>query len=235
MRAHAVERRRLTSAREIVETRKLRVDVERGAHARGDAERRDVETYFRRGYIDRFDEPFPCPIDAVHRSGTHPVHFEAMVSHAATPAGPGGHDGRLHETVARLLRAHGQRLTHHRGVVVDVLADAAGPLTIPEILAARSDLAQSSVYRNLVVLEEAGVVHRMLTRDEFARYELAEDLTEHHHHLVCSNCGRVEDLPATQAVERSVAAAIDEAAQVAGFQTLHHRLDLVGLCANCGG
>jgi Fe2+ or Zn2+ uptake regulation protein len=155
-----------------------------------------------------------------------------MMSHAASSA---EHEARLHETVTRLLRAHGQRLTHHRGVIVDVLAEAAGPLTIPEILAARSGLAQSSVYRNLVVLEEAGVVHRMLTRDEFARYELAEDLTEHHHHLVCSNCGRVEDLPATPAVERSVAAAIDEAAHVAGFRTLHHRLDLVGLCANCGG
>ncbi len=137
------------------------------------------------------------------------------------------------ETVARLLRAQGQRLTPTREVVVDVLAAAAGPLTIPEILAARPGLAQSSVYRNLVVLEEAGVVHRMMTRDEFARYELAEDLTEHHHHLVCSNCGRVEDLPATPAVERSVAAAIDEAARAAGFRTLHHRLDLVGLCSNC--
>jgi Fe2+ or Zn2+ uptake regulation protein len=137
------------------------------------------------------------------------------------------------ETVARLLRAHGQRLTPTREVVVDVLATSAGPLTIPEILAASPGLAQSSVYRNLVVLEEAGVVHRMMTRDEFARYELAEDLTEHHHHLVCSNCGRVEDLPATPAVERSVAAAIDEAARGAGFRTLHHRLDLVGLCANC--
>jgi Fe2+ or Zn2+ uptake regulation protein len=139
------------------------------------------------------------------------------------------------ETVARLLRAHGQRLTPAREVVVDVLAAAPGPLTIPEILAARPGLAQSSVYRNLVVLEEAGVVHRMMTRDEFARYELAEEFTEHHHHLVCSNCGRVEDLPATPAVERSVAAAIDEAARAAGFRTLHHRLDLVGLCANCSG
>jgi len=50
---------------------------------------------------------------------------------------------------------------------------------------------------------------------------------------VCSNCGRVEDLPATAAVERSVADAIDEAARRAGFRTEHHRLDLVGLCADC--
>jgi Fe2+ or Zn2+ uptake regulation protein len=89
------------------------------------------------------------------------------------------------------------------------------------------------VYRNLVVLEEAGVVRRMMTRDEFARYELAEDLTGHHHHLVCSTCGRVEDLPATPGLERSVAAAVDEAARRAGFRTQHHRLDLVGVCSRC--
>jgi Fe2+ or Zn2+ uptake regulation protein len=139
----------------------------------------------------------------------------------------------LHDTVARLLHAHAQRLTPTRQRIIDVLAGASGPLTIPEILAASDGLAQSSVYRNLVVLEEAGVVHRMMTRDEFARYELAEDLTGHHHHLVCSTCGRVEDLPATAALERSVAAAVEDAAQRAGFTTQHHRLDLVGVCSRC--
>ena len=43
----------------------------------------------------------------------------------------------------------------------------------------------------------------------------------------------LEDLPATPAVEKSVAAAVDQAARKAGFRTQHHRLDLVGLCANC--
>jgi Fur family transcriptional regulator, ferric uptake regulator len=134
-----------------------------------------------------------------------------------------------------MLHVNAQRLTPTRQRIVDILAGAEGPLTIPEILASRRGLAQSSVYRNLVVLEEAGVVHRMMTRDEFARYELAEDLTGHHHHLVCSSCGRVEDLPATAAVERSVAAAIGQAARRAGFRTQHHRLDLVGVCSRCAG
>ena len=139
----------------------------------------------------------------------------------------------LHDMVGRLLHSQQQRLTPARQVIVAVLDAADRPLTIPEILAEGDGLAQSSVYRNLVVLEQAGVVHRVVTRDDFARYELAEDLTGHHHHLVCSNCGRVEDLPATPAVERSVAAAVDEAALAAGFRTQHHRLDLVGLCAQC--
>jgi Fur family transcriptional regulator, ferric uptake regulator len=140
---------------------------------------------------------------------------------------------RLHETISVLLNAREQRLTPTRRHIVDVLDAADRPLTIPEILEARPELAQSSAYRNLVVLEQARVVHRVVTHADFARYELAEDLTGHHHHLVCSNCGRVDDLPATAAVERSVAVAIDEAARQTGFLTEHHRLDLVGLCADC--
>jgi len=145
---------------------------------------------------------------------------------------PGLPEG-LRERVANRLRAHQQRLTAGRLQLIEVLAGADRPLTIPEILQARADLAQSSVYRNLVVLEAAGVVHCLITRDEFARYELAEDLTVHHHHLVCAACGRVEDLPATPALERSVAAAVALAARTNGFQTAHHRLDLVGVCADC--
>ena len=106
------------------------------------------------------------------------------------------------------------------------------PLTIPEILDDRPGLAQSSVYRNLVVLEEAGVVHRVVGADEFARWELAEDLTGHHHHLICASCGRVEDVPASAGLERSVAAAAAAITRTTGFRTQHHRLDLVGVCAD---
>ena len=37
-------------------------------------------------------------------------------------------------------------------------------------------------------------MRRVITEEEFARYELTEELTEHHHHLICSTCGRVEDV-----------------------------------------
>jgi Fur family transcriptional regulator, ferric uptake regulator len=139
----------------------------------------------------------------------------------------------LHVVVGAKLRNVGQRYTTRRRALVEILERARQPLAIPEILDAGADLAQSSAYRNLAVLDQAHVVRRVVTGEEFARYELAEDLTEHHHHLVCSNCGRVEDLPATAAVERSVAAAIDQAARRAGFRTQHHRLDLVGVCSRC--
>ncbi len=140
----------------------------------------------------------------------------------------------LHGQVSGRLRQVDQRYTPVRRAVVEVLAGAARPVTIPEILEADARLAQSSVYRTLAVLEQAGVVHRFPGPAGFARHELAEELTEHHHHLVCTMCGVVEDLPASRRLERTVAKAVEEAASGAGFQCQSHRLDLLGVCARCG-
>ncbi len=139
----------------------------------------------------------------------------------------------LHATVAARLRRDGQRYTDNRRVLVEVLGDAGQPLTIAEILRRGHDLAQSSAYRNLAVLERAGVVQRLLTTDEWARYELAEDLTEHHHHLICSTCGAVADVAGSPELERSLARAIERVAGDSGYRIERHRLDLVGVCPTC--
>ncbi|HVE47218.1 MAG TPA: Fur family transcriptional regulator [Acidimicrobiales bacterium] len=140
----------------------------------------------------------------------------------------------IHGTVEELLARAGQRYTPVRRATVDALSSAARPLTIVEIIAAaRAQLAQSSVYRTLAVLEEVGVVHRLTGPPGFARYELDESLTEHHHHLVCTSCGTVEDLPASTRLEKTVALAAAEVAAGSGFTLQGHRLDLVGICASC--
>ena len=138
----------------------------------------------------------------------------------------------LRAAVASRLAGSGQRLTATRDAVVSCLANAARPLTIPELLAAAPNLAQSSAYRILVVLEQAGVVHRIVT-SESARFELAEELTGHHHHLICTNCGTVEDVPASSGLEASLADAVSQVEDATGFRTKTHRIDLVGLCRRC--
>jgi Fe2+ or Zn2+ uptake regulation protein len=140
----------------------------------------------------------------------------------------------LEQQVAVRLRRVNQRMTGNRTALVDVLRATTRPLTIPEILEVRASLAQSSVYRNLVVLEQAGVVHRIVTNAEHARFELAEDLTgDHHHHLVCSDCGAVEDVPASAGLEASLHDAVSEIDRATGFTTERHRIDLVGRCRRC--
>jgi Fe2+ or Zn2+ uptake regulation protein len=138
----------------------------------------------------------------------------------------------LRDEVAHRLRRVQQRLTPKRAAIVDVLATAERPLALPDILSAGDGLAQSSVYRNLVVLEQAGVVHRIVTA-ESARFELAEELTGHHHHLICTNCGTVEDVPASSGLEASMADAVAQIESTTGFRTKAHRIDLVGLCRRC--
>lgn len=131
------------------------------------------------------------------------------------------------------LHGDGQRYTRNRRHLVHLLAESNGPLTIPEILQQRGGLAQSSVYRNLVVLEEAGLVQKIVTSDEWARYELDESLSGHHHHMICTVCGLVRDFTVSARIERSVTDTLKKVAEETGFSVAHHRLDLVGVCDGC--
>jgi Fe2+ or Zn2+ uptake regulation protein len=140
----------------------------------------------------------------------------------------------VHATATARLRADGQRYTVGRRALVAALAAAERPLTIPQLLDTGNGLAQSSVYRNLAVLERARVVHRIVTADDFARYELAEDLTEHHHHhLICSRCGDVTDFTLPGPLEDELDAAAAKVARRTGFSVDRHQLDLVGTCPTC--
>lgn len=140
----------------------------------------------------------------------------------------------VHHRVAGRLANAGQRYTARRRAVVEVLASADRPLTVPQILEAHGALAQSSAYRNVAVLEEAGVVHRIVTTDEFARFELDEGLThDHHHHLVCAGCGEVVDFTVPSDLERRIDRDLGRVAGRSGFRVERHRLDLVGRCADC--
>ena len=139
----------------------------------------------------------------------------------------------IEEEVAALLRAADQRYTNGRRRLVAVLQNGGGPLTITQILEHDGSLPQSSVYRNLTILEEVGAVTRIDTRDDFARYELAEHLTEHHHHLICTACGDVADFSLDGRVESGLDRALHKAASELRFEIDAHRLDLLGTCVNC--
>lgn len=133
---------------------------------------------------------------------------------------------------ARLQDAD-QRYTTGRQALVKVLGGAQRPLTAAEIVEV-GDLAQSSAYRNLAVLEACGVVHRVSSTDEFARFELAEDLTDHHHHhLICAGCGDVADFTVPDRLESMLAEVAAELTASGDFAVEDHRFDLVGRCRDC--
>jgi Fur family transcriptional regulator, ferric uptake regulator len=142
----------------------------------------------------------------------------------------------LHPAVAARLRRVDQRYTSGRRALVDALAATDRPLTTAELVATGPRLPQSSTYRSLAVLEQAGVVRRVMGSDEYSRFELAEELTgRHHHHLVCVSCGGVEDFEPPARVERTLADAIGRLVTSTGFRAEAHRLDVLGTCASGAG
>jgi len=140
---------------------------------------------------------------------------------------------QVHEAAATRLRAAGQLYTAGRRELVEMLAGLARPATIPDLLDTRARLTQSSVYRNLSVLDEVGVVQKVVSSDDRSRYELADDLIGHHHHLICERCGRVDDFVVPTQTEQTLQAALERAVDAHGFRAHGHRLDVLGTCATC--
>lgn len=139
----------------------------------------------------------------------------------------------LDEAVASRLKQLDQRYTGSRRSIVAALAGAEGPISMLEISERVGDIPRSSVYRNLGDLETAGVVARVASADESARFELCEDLTGHHHHLICTRCGRVIDIEPPASFEAQVLHEIEALARDVGFTPQSHRVDVLGLCADC--
>jgi Fe2+ or Zn2+ uptake regulation protein len=142
-------------------------------------------------------------------------------------------DETLHGLVERRLRKVSQRYTSGRKAVVEVLANAGHPLSIEDIGEFAPRLPRSSAYRHLVDLQQCGVVRRVAANDDYYRFELAEDITEHHHHLICTLCGKVVDVTPTPAFERAMANYLDHLSASNGFVSNDHRLDVLGACATC--
>ncbi|MFT3854496.1 MAG: Fur family transcriptional regulator [Ilumatobacteraceae bacterium] len=140
----------------------------------------------------------------------------------------------LDAVVRPLMDGKDHRYTQGRRALVDTLARLAAPVTIPTLLREMPDAVQSSLYRNLAVLEDAGVVTRVDVGEGRSYFELSEQVTqEHHHHLVCRECRTVVDIALPSRAERSIERVLEDAAHYAGFDLTEHRIDLVGICANC--
>ncbi|MDA2978321.1 MAG: Fur family transcriptional regulator [Actinomycetota bacterium] len=136
--------------------------------------------------------------------------------------------------IERRLAEQEIRYTQGRRSVVAALAVAEGPLTASDLLATlKGDVPLSSLYRTLAIFEEVGVVTPHLSTRGLARYELSEWLTGHHHHLVCVECGFVEDVEAPKTEEDQVRNLVNAIASMASFSATNHALEIEGRCVRC--
>ncbi len=161
------------------------------------------------------------------------IRRQEPATETSAAGGLSGPESEVHAGVGKRLASIRQRYTGGRRLLVEALIHAGRPLTVTEILDVRPALPPSTAYRNLAVLEQATAVRRVQLSGEFSRYELSEELTRHHHHLVCVDCGSVVDVTAPARLEDDVTVAAKEVAAATGFRLESHRLDLIGHCQAC--
>ena len=84
------------------------------------------------------------------------------------------------------------------------------------------------MYRVLDSLLESGLVQRVDVGDGVARYEPVRTSEEHHHHLVCTGCGKVEAF-----TDPGLERAIHRVEETSGYAVDTHDVVLHGACADC--
>lgn len=137
------------------------------------------------------------------------------------------------EAARRRLESAGVRLTPQRRVVLEVLAGEPDHHFSAHELYERARrrapaLGLATVYRALLLFEQAGVVSRLNVGQAEDRFEFGLESGHHHHHLVCLGCRRIfefkEDL--LEELERRIEAET-------GFQVVDHSLHFTGYCPRC--
>lgn len=139
----------------------------------------------------------------------------------------------VHEEVRKKLAHREVRYTGGRQAVIRALQRANGPQSAADLHRRIQSVPLSSLYRSLTVLDEAGVLRKHHDADGLARFELAEWLTGHHHHVVCVDCGMVEDVELDRDAERVLDEMARRLAGPAGYELRGHVLEVEGLCRKC--
>ncbi|MFM8520190.1 MAG: Fur family transcriptional regulator [Solirubrobacterales bacterium] len=141
--------------------------------------------------------------------------------------------GRLTGTWAEFalgrLDTAGYRRGGSRRQVIDYLATRDCAVTAPEIDERLEGVGRASVYRTLEQLEELELVQRVDLGGDSTAFERVDPAGHHHHHLVCTRCGRV--LPFE---DEALEEAIHELPSKEGFTIEGHEVTLRGTCRRCG-
>lgn len=136
------------------------------------------------------------------------------------------------EHAQRGLQQAGLRSGGARRAVVDFLAAQDCCLSVQEIFdgirAQGGKAGVASVYRALDTLAALGLLQRVDFGDGIARYEPAHPGGEHHHHVVCDDCGRVESFS-----DSTLENALGRVAGSLGFRLGSHEVVLHGACDDC--
>ena len=133
------------------------------------------------------------------------------------------------EALATYLEKNHLKQTKQRELILQTFLEANRHVTSEDLYQAvrreHANIGYTTVYRTMKLLVEAGLATERHFDDGITRYEIEQ---EHHDHLVCVKCGKIQEFECEEIEERQ-----NEVASEYGFQILRHRHELYGHCSSC--
>ena len=126
------------------------------------------------------------------------------------------------ERVINYLKEKGIKITKPREKVLNILTKSSKPLSLNEIHQKIEDVDFASVFRNIKLFNEIGLVAGIRMGDRKTRYELIT--AKHYHHIICSNCGKIERLDVCF---------LSKIEKLTEFKIENHHMEFIGLCPKC--
>ena len=124
----------------------------------------------------------------------------------------------------------GYRLTDARRILASLVAEQDGHFTVADLVDAgrtrQAGIGRATVFRTVDLFVSLDVIERLdLPTGEHAYVECER---AHHHHVVCSRCGRTEGIE-----DAGLRTLVSKVARQTGYQIDDHRLEMFGLCPAC--
>jgi len=126
------------------------------------------------------------------------------------------------------LKLKGYKLTRQREAILNAFLACASPIVTAHqlygiVMTKTPTINFSTVYRNLEMLVHEGIINKVVVQDKTQTYELSSD-AEHHHHMICKNCGSVQCIDYCP---------IEIISEKHGFKHTEHTLEIYGFCRKC--
>ncbi len=130
---------------------------------------------------------------------------------------------------AQLLKAHELKATFQRTQILEVI-EKYGHIAIEkiyeEVSRVHASLSLATIYKNIVLMLEKGVLTEVPIIGRKSKYEIAK---EEHVHLICTQCGTVMD----RMLDADTAEDTGKIAQISDFRLKHRQVNLYGVCQAC--
>jgi Fur family ferric uptake transcriptional regulator len=140
-------------------------------------------------------------------------------------------DGAVVERFRAFVRERNLPVTSQRLVIAELMLNAPGHMSAEDVAGRLRETGQAvglaTIYRTIDLLLESGLLVARDFGEGFRRFEPARD-TPQHEHLLCTNCGAVEEFHDEHIEQITRAIALSR-----GFARERHRLVIHGLCRNC--